>query len=250
MKELRTDSIDFSYSADSKVLQDISFSVNKGELVAIIGPNGAGKSTLLKILTGFLHPDKGNVFIDNDIIRTLSPRERARRITMMTADAPGAYHLSVREYILLGDYIYGNKTSINVAEILRTVGLEDKADKRLGELSQGERQLAMVSRVMIQKSDIVLLDEAVSHMDIAHAYTIIKMFDEYRRRESGKAVIFVSHDINLASTFADRIFCMKTGKIIQTGNKEEIINKTILSELYGLPISVVESDEPRPIVIM
>ncbi|ARP94560.1 iron ABC transporter ATP-binding protein [Bordetella genomosp. 13] len=234
---------------DTVVVDDVTLSLPAGGVTAIIGPNGAGKSTLLSMASRLLAPSSGQVLVDGLDVARADSRELARRLAILRQDNHLPLRLTVRDLVAFGRYPYtgGRPTLDDKAHIDRAISylaLEPLAERYLDELSGGQRQRAFVAMVLCQDTRYLLLDEPLNSLDMKHA---VAMMGILRRAadELGKTVVLVLHDINFASSYADRIVALKDGRVAYHGTPQEIIRPDVLEALYELPIQVHELDGRR-----
>ncbi|NJE11407.1 ABC transporter ATP-binding protein [Thermococcus sp. MAR1] len=227
--------ISFAYG-EREVLREVEFIAERGELLAIIGPNGAGKSTLLKCLVGILRP-RGHVIFDGTNLLELKPRDRAKLITYVPQSSFPEFAFTIEEFVELGTYA----TRGDVKEALERVGLWERRREQITALSGGEYQLALIARALAQGSEVVLLDEPTSHLDINHALEIMKLLREMSRE---KIVIAVLHDLNLALRYADKLMLLYNGQKHWEGKPEEL-KPEIIEEIYGVKARIAEVDGHR-----
>jgi zinc/manganese transport system ATP-binding protein len=223
-------------SFDGKwVLRDLSFSVESGEFLGIIGPNGSGKTTLMRVLLSMLKPQEGTVKIENDSRIGYVPQSR-----QIDPDTP----LSSRNFVSLGlphkfrPWLY-RRDRTSVEEALELTNSMEYADKPIGKLSGGQRQRLFLAQALVRNPHILLLDEPTSNLDPGAQETIASVVDQVRR-ERGITVLFVSHDVNLISRYADKILYM-TKDSYAIGTVNEIMQSSVLSKLYGMPVEVVHA---------
>lgn len=237
-----------SYGATC-VVDGVTVTLPKGGITAIIGPNGAGKSTFLSLVSRLMSFDRGTVSVDGlDVTRTPSD-VLARRLAILRQDNHMTARLTVRDLVSFGRYPHskGRLTAADADHIERALaylGLTDLSNRFLDELSGGQRQRAFVAMVLCQDTDYVLLDEPLNNLDLRHA---VAMMQQLRRaaRDLGKTVVVVLHDINFASVYADRIVCMKQGRLVQEGPAEAIITSDVLTAIYETPVRVELVDGRR-----
>ncbi|NJD98411.1 ABC transporter ATP-binding protein [Thermococcus sp. LS1] len=228
-------SVSFSYG-EREVLKNVEFKADKGELLAIIGPNGAGKSTLLKSLVGILKPI-GHVKLNGIDVLSLKPKERAKLITYVPQSSYPEFAFTIEEFVELGTYA----TRGDVEGALKKVGLWERRKEQITNLSGGEYQLALIARALAQGSDVILLDEPTSHLDINHALHVMELL---RELSNEKIVIAVLHDLNLALRYADRLILLHRGKKRWEGKPEEL-SPRVVEEVYGISARIVEVDGHR-----
>ncbi len=227
--------ISFSYG-EVEVLRDVEFSARKGELLAIIGPNGAGKSTLLKCMVGMLKP-RGHVTVDGADVLSLKPRERAKMITYVPQSSLPEFAFTIEEFVEMGTYA----TRGDVRRALETVGLWERRDEPVTNLSGGEYQLTLIARALAQDSRVVLLDEPTSHLDINHTLQVMELL---KRMKEDHVTIPVLHDLNLALTYADRLILLQGGRKKWEGTPEEL-EPSVLEEVYGVKVKLLEIEGER-----
>ncbi len=222
--------ISFSYGSH-EVLRDVEIEAEKGELVAIIGPNGAGKSTLLKCMVGILKAS-GYVRLNGRDLLKMKPGERAKLITYVPQSSLPEFAFTIEEFVEMGTY----KTRGDVEGALKKVGLWERKGEPVTNLSGGEYQLALIARALAQGSDVILLDEPTSHLDINHALKIMELLRELRE---DKIVIAVLHDLNLALRYSDRIILLHRGQKRWEGEPEKL-SPAVLEEVYGVRAEILD----------
>jgi iron complex transport system ATP-binding protein len=248
-----TRAVRFRYR-DDWVIDDVSISVGDGETVAVIGPNGSGKSTLLKILAGLLVPQEGRVLLSGVELSDLSRREISQKIALVSQDGGGAFPFSVRDVVLMGraPYLSGfaleKRGDFERAEwAMRVTDLTGLSDRLMTELSGGERQRAFIARALAQDTGLLLLDEPTAYLDIGHQVAVSGLLRRLHR-EYHKTVVSVTHDINLASAFFDRVILMSNGTIFTDGTPDEVIREKNIREVYRTEVLVDTNpiyDRPR-----
>ena len=246
---LSVEGLAFNYPSRT-VLQDISFSISRGDFLAILGVNGAGKSTLLKCINRVLKPHAGTVFIKDDEVFKLSKRDLAKRIGYV-AQRHESVRTTVFDAVLLGRKPYiqweasGNDLEI-AHEALKMLELEEYALRYLDELSGGEQQKVVIARALAQKPDILLLDEPTSSLDLKNQLEVAGIIKKVVKEQQMAAVVTM-HDLNLAIRFADRFLLLKNGTIFAAGGPEVITPENIES-VYSVPVRIKRIEEV-PVVI-
>ena len=224
------------------VLKNVKATIPQGGITAIIGPNGAGKSTLLSIISRLLLADEGQVKIQNmDVVNTPSDK-LATYLSVLRQENRFTSRLTVFELVGFGRYPYSkgrlNKDDlVHINRALEFLNLTEYKDRFLDELSGGQRQRAYVAMVLCQDTEYVLLDEPLNNLDMKHAVAMMK---QLRRAadELGKTIVIVIHDINFASVYSDYILAMKDGQLFYQGNPEQIMDSTILEEIFDTPVKI------------
>jgi iron complex transport system ATP-binding protein len=250
MLELRD--IHFSYAR--AVLAGVTVEVRAGEMLALLGSNGAGKSTLLNIAAGLLRPQRGAALCDGREVGSMSRREAARRIALVTTANEVRFPLTSLEYTLAGRYAHANvigfdgPRDVEIAlDSLRATDAEQFAARRFNELSSGERQRVALARALAQEPALLLLDEPTANVDIAHQISLLELvYGLTRERRLG--ALIVTHEINLAAEFADRVALLKDGRLLAYGAVREIMTTELLSACFETPLLVdvhPQSGNPR-----
>ncbi len=227
---------------EKKVVEDVSIKVPKGKLIAFIGSNGAGKSTLISIMSRTLVKTSGNVFIDEKDIGKWDNNKLSKRLSILKQSNHLNIRLTVRELVSFGRFPYSQdrltKEDIkHVDAALSYLDLQDLENSYLDELSGGQRQMAYIAMVIAQDTEYIFLDEPLNNLDMKHSVKIMKILKKLVD-EMNKTIMVVIHDINFVSCYADYVVAMKKGKVIKEGKTEEIINKNVLREVYGMDIDV------------
>ena len=237
---LRGENISFSYSRDKEFIKDLNISIPKGKITTILGPNGSGKSTLLSILSTYNKPSKGNVFIQDTNLNNLKSREVAKLIATVHQHNESPEDLSVETLISYGRTPHNKRGKSNREEneeiinwAIKSTNLEDIKDKNVMSLSGGQRQRAFIAMALAQKTDVLLLDEPTTYLDIFHQIEILELVKKLNE-EYNMTIIMVLHDINQAIKYSHNIVFMKNGKIIEEGKPENIINEKTIKTVYNV----------------
>ena len=222
-----------------KVLDDVGFTVRKGETVGIIGPNGSGKSTLLRLISGVETASGGRVLLKGKEAAAYPRKQLARWLAVLQQDALPPIGFTVREVIGMGRYPYQNwlgdereDPSALIESVMERLGLTALADRTLERLSGGERQRVALGKVMVQEPELLLLDEPTTFLDIGYQ---VQMMDYIRdwQRESGLTVVAVLHDLNLAAQYCDRIIVLHEGRKVREGPPADVIESDLIASVYG-----------------
>jgi iron complex transport system ATP-binding protein len=226
------------------VIKNVSVEVEQGEFFVIIGPNGAGKTSLLKALSG-LHPlAEGDIQIHQRSISDYSKKELARTLALVPQQINADFPFTVVETVLMGRYphlgllaVEGKKDLQLADQAMEFTEIAHLAGRRLGQLSGGERQRVIIARAVCQQSKILLLDEPTASLDPAHQLRIMDLMERLRHREQ-ITIVMVSHDLNLASTYADRLLLLKDGAVEKIGTPRQVLTGELLSQSYGCTLLV------------
>jgi iron complex transport system ATP-binding protein len=223
---------------------DVSLTVTAGEIVAIIGPNGAGKSSFLRALNGSVTPSRGEVLLDGQPLQQFARRAVARKIAVVAQEAELRFPVTVLEFVLGGRYAWANTwgwESDRDLEIARSILLKtqlaDFADRLMNELSGGERQRAVLARALATEAAILLLDEPTANLDLAHQALMLRLVRNYCNAAGSSAVV-VTHDVNLAAEFANRVMLLQQGRLVAIGTPAEVLTTELLRKVFAMSVLV------------
>lgn len=246
MTSLAAHHIDINYGSTA-ILQHLSFTPPVGEVTALIGPNGCGKSTLLKAYANILQPKAGYISLNDQPFSQLNAKFIAQHIGFLPQILSIPEGITVQQLVGYGrsphNGLWGNLAETDhehVAKALKRLSIESLTNRYLGDLSGGQRQRAWLAMVIAQDTDIVLLDEPTTYLDINHQVSLLGLMRELSGE--GKTVVTVLHDINQACRYADYIAVMKQGEIIASGRPEETINTTLIADVFD--VNVLICDDP------
>jgi cobalamin transport system ATP-binding protein len=235
---------DITFGYGQPALEGVSFQSGDGQLLAILGPNGAGKSTLLKIIVGILRPASGSALLDGRDLAAIARRERARLIGYVAQESAVRFPLTVTEFVLQGRFAHGRligfesdedaQASANAMELTET---EEFAGRLVTELSGGERQRVMLARALVSRPRLLILDEPVANLDIAHQ---VKMLELVKRLtfESKMSALVVTHELNLAAEFATAALLLKSGAMKAYGSPRDVMTESRLKEVFDANLIV------------
>ena len=221
-----------------RVLTGVSVSVDPGEVVGVIGPNGAGKTSLLKSIDGILSPTDGTVRIAGDPVTSLSSRELARRVAVLSQSTDVKFGFSVREIVAMGRTPYAGRLRSRderakriVDGALERTSLTGLAERPITAVSGGERQRVLIARAIAQETPILLLDEPTANLDINHQIATFELVRELTRE--GKAVVAAIHDLDLAARYCDRLLLLADGLPLALGTPAEVLTASRIETAYG-----------------
>lgn len=229
-----------------EVLSDVSLVIEPGRIVAIIGPNGAGKSTLMRALNGALPVSRGEILLDGLPLKTYARRSVSRRMAVVAQESDLRFPVTVLEFVLGGRYAWssagawGFETASDVAAAraaIHETELDAYASRLMNELSGGERQRAVVARALSTEASILLLDEPTANLDLSHQAAMLALVRRRCDRNNAAAVI-VTHDVNLAAEFADRVVLLKGGRMLASGSVKETLTPELLREVFEIRVLV------------
>ncbi|MFC9994931.1 ABC transporter ATP-binding protein [Nocardia sp. NPDC127526] len=241
---------------DRVVVDGLSLAIEPGLITTVIGPNGCGKSTLLRSLGRLLRPKAGRVVLDGKAISTMKTKDIARIVGMLPQTPVAPEGLTVADLVARGRHPHqswlrqwsaDDETEVTTA--LEQTGIADLADRTLDELSGGQRQRAWISMALAQGTDILLLDEPTTYLDLAHSLEVLDLVDRLHD-DYGRTVVMVLHDLNLAIRYSDRLVVMHAGRIVAHGRPADIVTAELLQEVFGLRAEVLEDPvSGRPMIV-
>lgn len=234
--------VSFAYDHDMTI-KHINCSFVSGNFYSIIGPNGSGKTTLLDLMSGFLTPCTGHINIDQMPILSLTKKELAKKIALVSQDYIINFPFSVKDVVMMGRHPYISRFSHpstsdrkKVVKMMEITGILHLQDRKINELSGGERQRCVFARALCQDTQILLLDEAFSNMDIRHTLQMLRIVKQSVKE---KIIISVFHDLNLASSWSDALLMLKNGEVQTFGNSQDILTQQAIKDVFNVS-SIVE----------
>ncbi len=252
--ELQFQNVDFRYRRDREVFLGLDLHFRQGEFTAVIGPNGSGKSTLLRLGCGMLRPDAGHILLGDRDMRMISSRERACRLAVTFQLAGRTLSGKVRDLVMLGRIsrrLWWQGFTVQDREAadraMDKMQILDRAETPYGELSGGEQQRVLLAAALAQEPELLLLDEPTSALDFGHKYELLALLRKLAAT-GNTGIIMISHDLDLAARFADRIILLHHGRIAADGAPDEVITPENISACYGFPAAVIRGPAGEPIV--
>lgn len=231
-----------------QIVKNVSSAIPEGSFTAIIGANGCGKSTLLRGLSGLLDPAEGEILLHDSPLHRFSPKELAAQVGLLPQSATAPDSIEVRELVSRGRYPHQNFWHLNSEEddaaidaALEQTATTELATHRVSELSGGQRQRVWAAMLLAQQTEVLLLDEPTTFLDMAHQIDFLNLFT--RLNTAGSTVVAVLHDLNQAARYADNLIAMREGKIYAEGTPKEVITPEILDEVFGLRCVVIDDPE-------
>ncbi|MBU2473393.1 MAG: ABC transporter ATP-binding protein [Candidatus Omnitrophica bacterium] len=253
---LELDTVSGGYGRET-VLKDISFSLEGGEFLGIIGPNGSGKSTLLKLMSRALFPQKGKIRFKNNDLSTVRLKDLAQEVAFLAQDTLISFSFSVWEIVLMGRIPhlkrlqFETKKDFLIAE--KSLSFTDSLhlkDKKINQLSAGERQRVILAKALAQEPILLFLDEPTSHLDIGHQVQILDLLKRLNR-QTNLTIVVVLHDLNLASSYCNRLLLINEGKIFKDGSPEEVLTYQTIETVYKTVVVVNKNPlSSKPYIIL
>ena len=236
------------------IIQGLDLAIPQGQITTLVGPNGCGKSTLLRGMARLLKPKAGVVYLEGDAMVKDRPRRAiahlptkalAKRLGILPQSPSAPEGLTVRELVAQGRYPHQNwlqqwsqEDELKVEEAIATTHLHDFANRPLDTLSGGQRQRAWIAMALAQDTDILLLDEPTTYLDLAHQIEVLDLLHDLNTQQ-GKTVIMVLHDLNQACRYADHLIALKAGTVYAQGNPRKVMTEALVREVFGLDSRII-----------
>lgn len=248
MNCIKTKDLNISYG-NLDIVKDLNLEIPKGKITTIVGANGCGKSTILKTIARILQPKSGDIFINDKNIKDQSSKELAKTMAVLPQSPQAPSGLTVEELISYGRFPHQKgfgkmKKEDNdiVSWALEATGISEFRDRKIEALSGGQRQRAWIAMALAQQTDILVLDEPTTYLDLAHQLEVLNLLEELNKKQ-GTTIVMVIHELNNAARFADHMIGVKKGKIACQGSAYEVMTKENLKELFNIDAEIVS--DPR-----
>ncbi len=233
---LELNKVVYSYEKNSPFIEGLYFSIGEGDFIGLLGSNGSGKSTILKLASGILRPAAGNILLWGKPLNGLNNRDRAKLISYLPQSLDISVPFLVKELVGMGLYPYDIPPAMSVDDALDMVGLTDKADARLTDLSGGERRRTFIAMTLLQGAGLLLLDEPLANLDIKYQIELVKLLMKLREVKN-ISVVMALHDINIALQF-EKVILIKEGNLIGSGNPEDVLSKDMLKKAFDVDVEI------------
>jgi iron complex transport system ATP-binding protein len=246
---LRVDNVSFSYErgrrrGSVRVLDGVSFDVERGAIVGLLGPNGSGKTTLLRIVDGMLPPDDGRVTLEGADVARLSRRELARRVAVVPQETRTAFDFTALEIVLMGRYAHLGALQLEgpddlaiARDAMTATGTLPFESRRFDTLSGGEKQRVVIASALAQASDVLLLDEPTAALDLGYQLDIAGLLIALNR-DRGTTMVLSTHDLNLAAAVCTSLVLLRAGRVIGAGPTREVLTPDAVRRLYDVDADI------------
>lgn len=241
---LRAEGLSLAYD-DRTVVDQLDVELPDGAITVIVGANACGKSTLLRGLARLLKPESGRVLLDGESVHDMASKDVAQVLGLLPQTPLAPDGITVGDLVGRGRYPHQGffrrwtaEDDRAVAAALESTGTAELVDRRVQDLSGGQRQRVWIAMALAQETDLLLLDEPTTYLDINHQVELLDLLTDLNRAE-GTTVVLVLHDLNLACRYADHIIAMKAGRIVAEGAPVDVVDSALVSEVFGLPSEVV-----------
>ncbi|QFU81922.1 ABC transporter ATP-binding protein [Natronorubrum aibiense] len=239
------DDLELSYPTSEETIVDCArLDVPEGAVTALVGPNGSGKSTLLKALSNHLEPEAGTVRIHGEDLESFSRKELARELGVLSQENDSLGSITVEDLVYHGRYPHrgffdgiGDDDREAVERAIELAGIDAIRDTELGQLSGGQKQLAWIAMVLAQETDVLLLDEPTTFLDVHHQFRVLETIRQLNEQK-GVTVAVILHDISQAARFADYLIAMCDGELYDWGPPEEVVTEALLADVFGVEATV------------
>ncbi|MDO4791117.1 MAG: ABC transporter ATP-binding protein [Buchananella hordeovulneris] len=252
---LRAERLVAGYGSQRPILDGVELSVLAGELTVIVGPNACGKSTLLRALARVLPCRAGRVLLDGTDIRAQATKAVARRVGMLPQSSQAPEEILVADLVARGRYPHqgmlrqwSREDEAATRRAMEDAGVSELADRRVGQLSGGQRQRVWIAMALAQETDLLLLDEPTTYLDLAHQLEVLELARGLRAQ--GRTVVAVLHDLHLAFRYATHLVVMRGGAVVAQGEPRRVVTPELIKEVYGVECTLIPDPQTgTPIVI-
>lgn len=248
MNSINTEKLSIAYG-DFEIVKDLDLNIPKGKITTIIGPNGCGKSTILKTIARILQPKSGAIYVNGKDIHGQSSKDIAKAMAVLPQSPHAPNGLTVEELVAYGRFPHQSgfgklqKEDRDIIDwALEVIGMEEYKNRPIEALSGGQRQRVWIAMALAQQTEILLLDEPTTYLDLAHQLEILQLLQDLNKKQN-RTIVMVIHELNNAARFADYMVGVKEGKIICDGEPEKVMTKENLKNIFNIDAEVVK--DPR-----
>lgn len=252
MTNILAKNLDIAYG-DKIIVEDLNIEIPKGEITIIVGPNGCGKSTILKALGRIIGHKRGDIFLNDKNIRSMSNKEIAKNLAILPQSPKTPEGVTVYNLVSYGRFPHEatkknkNKDEEIINWALKETGLLEFKDMEVGSLSGGQRQRAWIAMALVQDTEMIFLDEPTTYLDLTYQLEILELLNKLNEKNK-TTIVMVLHDINLSCRFAHNIFAVKSGKIKYSGRPENIMTKKVLEDIFSIDATIVKDPNTNKLV--
>lgn len=253
---LTANGLRYGHRGTARLFDGVSLDIPAGKTTVLIGPNGCGKSTLLSLLAGILTPSAGEVQLEGQSLTALRPRALARRMGILPQSPDAAEGVEVRDLVSLGRMPHrgalgpwSSEDAAALSDALAATELTEIASRPVDTLSGGQRQRAFIAMVLAQQTDVLLLDEPTSYLDVAHQLAILELLQR-RKLEHSATIVMALHDIAQAARYADRLVVMAEGRIVTEGAPAAILQPDLLAQVFGIEARIFRDGPSGHLVVL
>jgi len=240
---VKTNDLSIGYT-DNLLFENLNLSIPRGEISVFVGSNGCGKSTLLRSIARLLKPQEGSILLEGKEVHNMSSREVAKKMGILPQSPVSPEGLTVHDLVKQGRYPHQSwlkrwtaEDTEKVEAAMKATRVDEFRDKPVDELSGGQRQRAWIAMTLAQDTEIILLDEPTTYLDMTHQIEILDLLFELNETQ-GRTIIMVLHDLNLASRYANNIIAIKDGEVFGQGTPENVINCDLVRSVFGMECQV------------
>jgi iron complex transport system ATP-binding protein len=244
MNSIATKHLNIAYD-DALIVKELDMQIPKGKVTSIIGPNGCGKSTVLKAIGRIIKPKQGIVYLSGEDIKNLSTKDIATKMAILPQSPSAPSGLTVGELVAYGRFPHQNgfgkltdKDKEIVTWALNVTKLEDLKYREVDTLSGGQRQRVWIAMALAQQTDLILLDEPTTYLDMCHQLEVLELLYDLNKTQ-GCTIVMVLHDLNLAARFSDYMIAIRAGKIIKHGTSKDVMTPLVLKDIFNIDATIV-----------
>ncbi|TWH57125.1 iron complex transport system ATP-binding protein [Desulfitobacterium sp. LBE] len=255
MNSISTEKLAIAYD-ESLIVSDLDMTIPRGKITSIIGPNGCGKSTVLKAVGRILKPRTGVVYLSGEDIRRLSTKEVAKKMAILPQTPTAPSGLTVSELVAYGRFPhqrgFGKLTPDDKKIIhwaLAVTKLSELENREVDTLSGGQRQRVWIAMALAQQTDLILLDEPTTYLDLAHQLEVLELLYDLNRQQK-VTIVMVLHDLNLAARFSDTMIAIRGGKIIMHGSPDKVMAAEVLKDVFSIDAEIVRESRTGRLVCL
>lgn len=235
--------VGFAYPGGGRFVDGLSFGIGEGEFIGLLGANGSGKSTILKLSCGILRPGSGRVSLWGKPLKDYTNRDRAKLMSYLPQTLDITVPFTIRELVSMGVYPYDIMPEMTVDEALALVGLSEKADAHLSELSGGEKRRTFIAMTLLQGAGLILLDEPLANLDIRYQIELVRLLRRLRA-ERNISIVMALHDINIALQF-DKVMLVKDGSVFGSGHPASVLTDRSIRDAFGVSVRVMQQPDGK-----